>query len=365
MMRRGFYILLLVLVSEISFAQDPSFTQFFNTPSYYNPANASHYAEISANMAYRNQWSKLPGKFGTDYMSLVYSFCKGNGFRGIGLSAISDREGLNWLTTHSIGISPVFGVSGQQKNSQPIFGYSSFSFSLNCSVAPFLTQKSINWNSLLFSDQLDEVKGPVLPTALVIDGKDRKKLMVDLVWGLTAKLELINSNPFDVHPSLLTGFAVHHANKPDQSFTGVESKLPAKSVFHLLVNIPFSWYFLSPGFILERQKEYRTMLLGSSMEAQDFSLGIWYRSFMNSDALAFSGTINLRSGRNSKSVIKIGYSYDWTISGLKYSTFGSHELVLQYKFLKSCGKRHLQNGDCPLEFQRFRTKLTYNYDGWK
>ena len=53
------YIVLLVLICEGVYAQDPQFSQYYASPIYHNPAFAggAHAPRLIAN--YRNQWSSL------------------------------------------------------------------------------------------------------------------------------------------------------------------------------------------------------------------------------------------------------------------------------------------------------------------
>ena len=57
------YIILAILVSFSSRAQDPEFTQFYANPIYLNPAMAGTHGCPRLNLNHRNQWPSLSGAF--------------------------------------------------------------------------------------------------------------------------------------------------------------------------------------------------------------------------------------------------------------------------------------------------------------
>ena len=52
-------------ISVSSFAQDPTFTQFYSNPVYLNPALAGSYGCPRISMNYRNEWPQLTGNYVT------------------------------------------------------------------------------------------------------------------------------------------------------------------------------------------------------------------------------------------------------------------------------------------------------------
>jgi hypothetical protein len=44
-------------------AQDPNFAQFFNLPTYFNPAATGLNSGLHARFLYRNQWPNLPASY--------------------------------------------------------------------------------------------------------------------------------------------------------------------------------------------------------------------------------------------------------------------------------------------------------------
>ncbi|MFN5910373.1 MAG: type IX secretion system membrane protein PorP/SprF, partial [Bacteroidota bacterium] len=61
------YLLALLMLSALSgsFAQDPTFTQFYANPLYLNPAFAGSHGCPRFALNYRNEWPSLTGNYVT------------------------------------------------------------------------------------------------------------------------------------------------------------------------------------------------------------------------------------------------------------------------------------------------------------
>jgi type IX secretion system PorP/SprF family membrane protein len=117
------------------------------------------------------------------------------------------------------------------------------------------------------------------------------------------------------------GGAVHHITEPDEGLLG-SSKLPRKFTLHAGGNIPLhrndKSTYLSPNILYMQQQDFHELLLGMYVKKDAIVGGLWYR---NSDS--FIILLGVEQG-----LVKIGYSYDVTISKLTNATAGSHELSL-------------------------------------
>ena len=124
-----------------------------------------------------------------------------------------------------------------------------------------------------------------------------------------------------------------HLNNPDESVLeqsgiverpylwsihgGSKIKL-TKSKFSDRVN-------LYPNFIFAHQGDFNQINAGSYLQYENILAGLWFRhTNSNADALIFS--VGYKKGP-----IRIGYSYDWTISSLE-KTGGAHEVGIVYDF---------------------------------
>jgi hypothetical protein len=134
-----------------------------------------------------------------------------------------------------------------------------------------------------------------------------------------------------------------------------------KYVLHGNASVLFGQYILSPGFIFERQNEFQTFTLGTYMVNKPISVGFWFRnrtymlSGQSFDSFIFSAGTHLPLSRERN--LRVTYSIDFTISRLRTSSFGSHELSLIYDLddryiLKNfhAKKRKRRSYQCPDDF---------------
>ena len=145
-------------------------------------------------------------------------------------------------------------------------------------------------------------------------------------------------------PILWFGTAFHHMNQPSQSLLGQEAsgKLPMKYSVHGGIKLPikdFQGYtttnFITAAFNYRAQARYDQFDIGIYFERNPMVFGIWYRGipgfkgyepgYANNDALILLLGVKTQQ-------IKIGYSYDITISRLVSNTGGAHEISLIYEF---------------------------------
>ena len=94
---------------------------------------------------------------------------------------------------------------------------------------------------------------------------------------------------------------------------------------------------ISPNIIYRRQENFQQLNMGLYVKKGPLVGGIWYR---NKDA--FITLIGIQSDN-----IKIGYSYDVTISKLANATAGSHELSFQINFNCRPKKKTFRTLSCP------------------
>ncbi len=150
-------------------------------------------------------------------------------------------------------------------------------------------------------------------------------------------------------PKLWLGTALHHLNRPNQSLLENESRMPMKFSMHggyrtnvrtpVIRKDPQSFVF---AFNYKAQEKYDQLDLGAYFEREPFFVGLWYRGlplfkrydagYANNDAIAILlGTI--------VNDMRIGYSYDLTISRLASRAGGAHEITIGYEIVQRHKKR--------------------------
>lgn len=345
-------ILLAAFVSIISdsFAQDPNFSMFYNNPSYYNPAMVAIGNGFTFRLNGRNLWTPIPSKFNTVSASIE---AEAVNKIGLGLQAYSDVAGEGFLRTTGANFQYMYRPL-ESKNVLLQLGFS----------AGFVN-KYIDWNKLTFSDQYDEVFGLVKESAFN-SPNFRSVSYADFGSGFALRFngkQKRNKRLFKKMNGTLGG-SVHHLTTPKDAFLGVAERLPMKFVGHTSFNFLVSKVIFSPAIIYERQNKFETFTLGLNVVNKPFFAGFWFRnrnyllsgnkfdSFIISTGVTFSPrqTVHYR----------FAYSFDMTVSRLRTSSIGTHEIsiVIDYdnKLLfqkRQNAKKAREKYKCPEDFKVF------------
>lgn len=330
------FLIVPFLFPEGVIGQDAVFSQFYAAPLQMNPAMAgTNYAPRIA-FNYRDQfsgWTDEGSAFKT-YSASFDQFIEPLN-SGLGIMILSDDAGNGILKTSRIS------------------GIYSYRLQLNRRLfAKFgaegtFVQNRLDWNRLLFPDQIDPINGPSgsgfppLPTS-----EEQPENTSINYFDFTAGMMLYN----DV---FYGGLTLTHLNTPNESFLNLNDNLnnglPLRFSTHAgaQFNLPSVRKrkvssFISPNFLYTRQGNFQQLNAGAYAAFGPVFGGLWYRTtFTNADAAIF--LVGIR-----KDVFKIGYSYDYTISGLAGDTGGTHELSFSINFIQD---RTPDLNDC---FQMFR-----------
>lgn len=310
-------------LSDRLVAQDPEFTQFYANPLYLNPAFAGSLKCPRFVMNYRNQWPSLTGNFVTTSASYDQNVQTIQG--GLGLLVMNDRAAQGTLNTTT--------VSGMYSYAQNI----SRKFTIRAALQASYLQKSLDWSRLTFGDQIDPRKGFIYNTNDVQRGGTVKA--IDFSAGLVGYSDRFYG-----------GVAVHHLNEPNESLILGTSRLPMKYTVHAGALIPIEKKSrdndarLSPNILYRRQGEFQQLNLGLYVQKGPLVAGVWFRGLLFGQTYrdAFIATLGIQTD-----VVRVGYSYDVTISELTPSTGGSHEVSLGINFECRAKKKRMRAISCP------------------
>ncbi|MCT4581654.1 MAG: type IX secretion system membrane protein PorP/SprF [Flavobacteriales bacterium] len=312
----SFFMLLSVFSIK---AQDAEFTQFYANPLYLNPAFAGTNKCPRINLNYRNQWPGLSATFVTTSASYDQYVPSISG--GLGLMVVTDREAKTLATTRVSGI-----YAYQLKINRK--------FSLRAGLEATFFQKSLDWSKLTFGDMIDSRRGFVYDSGDIPRGGTRSGM--DFSAGVIG---------FSEH--YFFGFAAHHINQPDESLIKGKSPIPIKLTGHAGAVIPLSGssskyskdegLSISPNILFRSQGPSNQLNMGMYVNKGPLVGGVWYR---NADAFIILLGIHANQ-------IKIGYSYDATISKLSLASGGAHEVSLNYTFKCRPKKRTFRSVTCP------------------
>ena len=134
--------------------QDFIFSQFFNAPLHLNPAYVGINGGLTGTVTYRRQWNQIPEGFNSLYFSVDnFEPCLPGAF---GFSVARDVEGEGLLATTAAKLQ--FGFVARADTRKAVHNF-------RIGIAPYWMEKRIDWDRLVFSDQLDARFGNINATA--------------------------------------------------------------------------------------------------------------------------------------------------------------------------------------------------------
>lgn len=290
-------------------AQDVIYSQFYANPLYLNPALAGAKLDQRITLNYRNQWPSINNGYITYSAAWDQQFDKISG--ALGFMANADVGGG--------GIYNKFSGSG-------IYSYrlrATRFIVLNAAVEATYLQYKLDWNKLVFGDQIDVHSGSIEQSREYVPEKLNVG-NIDLSAGILGGYK----------ESLYFGVAVNHLTRPDIAFyEGNENRVNMRWTVHSGILIDFRQgmdgsdirnFSISPNFIYVQQGKFQQLNVGMYVNKFPFVTGLWLRhNFGNPDAVI------ALMGFQAKNY-KIGYSYDYTISHLTNKSGGAHEISIAW-----------------------------------
>jgi type IX secretion system PorP/SprF family membrane protein len=321
-------------------AQDPIYSQFYAAPLQINPAFAGTTLAPRISLNYRNQWAAYEGGYETYSVAYEQSIEELNS--GFGIMVESDDAGNGIYRTTRFTSTYGYRIQINRK------------WAVRLGIEAGMIQNRLDWDQLVFLDQLDPIDGPTGPSG---EPNPTEEVRPDN----------LNKTVFDVGAGLLVyggnaygGISLKHLNSPDESLLEINQNLgaglPLRLAVHGGIEIPLQRgnnrgpeTFISPNLLIVKQGEFAQVNGGAYFGAGNFFGGLWYRNTLrNSDAaIALFG---VRYG-----VFRLGYSFDFTLNGLTLQrTVGTHELSLTINFEDSKeAKRRRRNADFNNCFKMF------------
>lgn len=307
----------LLLCVEITNAQDVAYSQFYANPLYLNPALTGIKVCPRLRLNYRNQWPSISKGYVNYSATYDQFFDKISGSVGVMVNAADGGGGL--LKTVSASF---------------IYAYRlviSTDLIANVGFQGSYLQNKINWDNLVFEDQLDINNGIIYQDIQEKPPDQLTKGFSDFSVGMLLGYK----------ESFYFGTAVHHLTQPNIAFyKDVSSHLNMKFTVHAgayidlepstgendIENMSFS-----PNIMYLQQDNFHQLNLGVYLNTFPFVTGLWFRhNFENPDAV-----IALIGFQHEK--FNAGYSYDFTISRLTNNSGGAHEISFAWQL--PCSKK--------------------------
>ena len=350
--RTTLFLVLLAASCQLK-AQDPIFSQFYNNPIYYNPGYIGLNSGLRARLNYRDQWTGLPVDFKSYNFSLDMAERAIPGSGGLGLLVSSDRAGTGTIKSTNVGIGSAARI--------PLSGNMIAQMGFMVSYA----QKSVNWDELVFTDQLNARYGNIYQSAFEAPASNRVSYP-DFSVGGVYRFVTDGSRSSNIQGTL--GAAVHHVFTPNESFIGLNSPLPRKLVItgDLVIDGQGSsssyrsrqkstGFKFNPGFQYEKQADFSTYTAGLNILKSSIYFGVWLRNqdfnMFEAKDVIFQLGVNAPWGKNSR--VKIMYTYDYLITELRTAGRASHEVSMVFEF----DEFSLFGGNNPGTYSRRKTAM--------
>lgn len=316
-------ILSLLLGSVMhSKAQDVYFSQFYANPIYLNSALAGSEGNPRLTLAHRQQWNNLSA-FNASYFSFDTPLGKQS---GLAIHALNDQQMDRVINNNAIGTT--FSHRIKLNNRAVIGGGVSLNY----------FQKSFDWSTLTFEDQMRAGSSNRYPTAERF-GQSRSS-MIDMGVGFIYASQ-----------NLIAGLNISHINTPKERFNPEsDAILPRRFTAHLAYTFQkYSYskksYSLTPSVVYEKQAEMDYLNIGGYWNNNFLTLGAWYRI---KQAMVFTVGLSYQN-------LNLGYSYDHSLQNAQINYGATNEFTLSYRFKwkgKDASKKY--KGECPDLYKALR-----------
>ena len=307
-MRKSIVLVCALLLTLMTEAQDPHFSQFFASPLTLNPAFTGKFSgswRLAAN--HRDQWPSIPKAYVTTSASIDFPILKSkipdNDVFGIGISGLTDASANNILKLNYGSLSMSYHKALDENGYSTIgAGFQATYSSLNLDITKTTFETMLTQNGFT-----DESKREVLTNG-------RNQSYFDVNAGLLYSGSTNGENNFYL------GASMYHINRPKVGFIDKNWYLSGRISIHAGGSFPLSDLLtVHTSLIHQIQNKASETTVGAALAAnlsQDAEkpsaiyLGSWVR--FNDAIVPYVG---LEFGG-----LRIGVSYDFNISSLKAAT---------------------------------------------
>jgi len=349
-------------------AQDPILSQYYTNRMYLNPALTGYEPGTTVSANHRNQWAQVAGrnaKFTTNSITAdISASCLQSAF---GVYFLDNTEGEGFLKWQHLGLSYAWYTRDSRRMTPS-------DFKLRLGVKATYNWRSLDWSQLVFSDQLDAIRGAINPTSLPLpSGLQSRTAYADFGGGAAFDWTHGGGN------RLSAGVAFHHLVRIDNSLFFLDDTLPTRTTLHAtyVINQNFGGgnYYIVPMVKADIQKAsagnyfgtftFRSIMYGVAFSFQE-NPGLWGGVWLHSrsgipdlddiNSLIVALGIEVGDGHQGKfnsaaRRLRLGLSYDYDYSGLRSDGGGVIEVSLTYLMsgveLTQCNARRGKPIPCP------------------
>ncbi len=338
-MKKVIVVVLIMVFSLGTKAQDIHFSQFYASPLNLNPAMTGFTPSqfrIAAN--YRNQWAQVSVPFVTSSASFDINFLRKKNklnYFGAGLLFVNDKSGSGQLSNQSVFAS--FAYHQRLQKNRNNF--------LSVGLQAGVVQKSLNINKLVFGAQFDLLTKSFSNPSIEHFNASGAIVYPALYAGI------LYSSIVSKFASYYAGVTMFNANVPKESFLlvqtnndGTVNRLNRRINGHVGAKLGLTEsVYLNPTLLYQMQSKDGELVIGTALTFQlsdlkmypptSLFIGSYYR--LGDAAIAMAGfeTKGLR----------LGLSYDINLSDLKVASAkqGGFELSLIYEAAPKASPRKI------------------------
>lgn len=316
-------ILTLLLSANLSFAQDPHFSNFLSAFPYLNPSSLSLVQNPQVGATYRNQWPAMNSAFVTYCASFVQPVETMNSVFGVNLIHDNQAQGailqtsLSAVYAYDVKVSDLISMAGGLELSY-IF-------------------QDVNESRFIFESDITGTASGSEP----LDYGNYKSGYGDFSLGITMNYD----------DRYFSGIAVHHLTRPVRH-DGEPELLSLSRRYTVHLHGKFDLVhrygnrdvFLIPGIQFQQQLKYQEFVYGANCKMNPFVFGLWVRQDLrfNMDAVILLAGF-------SRNAYNFYYSYDVNMKNIHFFStgMGAHEVTFLYHFQYN-GKRKKRGAlKCP------------------
>ena len=338
MIRFSLSILCFQILLNGLFSQDAMFYEPNQIKGFLNPALTGIYGSLSATVTAKEQYFNSTNDFTTAGVSLEYSLpCPRTDF---GIFYINDVEGAAHLRTHHVGGSFVYTIP---------FELNEYMHNIRIGTKFQYTGKSIDWDRLIFSDQIDPkynllnslgIRNLTAFEAPEINNRHR----ITIGLGIIHRMSLGRTNPW----ALTWGLAVDNytnlfEGSSYDSLLGLEyndSRIVNKWSFYLspeipIVNYKSRYYGLRPSLAYLSEVNLSNLQMGLEFNFQRAYGGGIYLGLANfkdigrdTKTITYHGFLKILDTKDAQ--LNLGLQYIHNIGGLSEAFGQNIQVTLRY-----------------------------------
>lgn len=275
--------------------QDPYYTHYMFNKQTINPAYSGSQSGIEATLLHHQQWVGYQGGAGPSTQSLGVNMPVGN--HGIGLQLVNDKLGFEKTVNMMFSYNYRFNIGSGTLGVGPGVGF---------------MQKSLD-GSKLSPEKANDLK---IPTSNVSSIKPDYTFgayyMNTELMNLYVGLSAVHLSEEDFNYDAAPGAVVRYNGRRHYYFTA-GMQLPLSPMLALRPNVLLKNDGATTQFDVNADFLYNQRIRG----------GVSYRT---------GDAVSLLAGYYFTQNIHLGYSYDVTLTDMRTTSSGTHELVLNYIF---------------------------------